>query len=191
MKYVEGFSYLKDSSAIQYKARRQLASTPKTEFYPLHMATIEGILHIHEDAYIDQMRHNPDSLGTMAIPLYADQLTLSCACSCQLECLGDMRVWLRCDPFQTYVSIFSHGYELQVGIWHKHYGVAKQLRSLSHHIQQEDVGTPKWTDCYQQIGKKVSRTCGDHDPAEFIFTLSRPYRVHITRVWYCILFICY
>ncbi|PBK90639.1 hypothetical protein ARMGADRAFT_1032193 [Armillaria gallica] len=173
MKYVEGFSYLKDSSAIQYKARCQLASTPKTEFYPMCMATIEeamikGNLHIHEDAYIDQMRCNPDSLGTMVIPL------------CRLEHLGDMTAWLCCDPFQTYVGIFSHGYELQVGIWHKHYGAAKQLGSLSHHIQQEDAGTPKWTDCHQQIEKKVSGACSNHGLAEFLFALSRPYRVHIT-----------
>ncbi len=32
---------------------------------------------------------------------------------------------------------------------------------------------------HQQIGKKVSRACSNHSPAEFLFTLSRPYRVHI------------
>ncbi len=139
MKYVEGFSYLKDSSAIWYKARCQLASTPKTEFYPLHMATIEeatieGNLHVHEDAYIDQMRCNPDSLGTMAIPLYADQLTLSHAHSCQLERLGDMTPWSHCNPFQTYVGKFHMDMNYKWGIRHKHYGAAKQLRSLSYYF---------------------------------------------------------
>ncbi|PBK87912.1 hypothetical protein ARMGADRAFT_908584, partial [Armillaria gallica] len=111
MKYVEGFSYLKDNSAIRYKARRQLTSTPKTEFYPLRMATIK-------EATIEGNLH----------------LTLSRARSCQLERLGDMTPWSRRDPFQTYVGKFHMDMNYKWGIRHKHYSAAKQLRSLSYYF---------------------------------------------------------
>ncbi|SJL04213.1 uncharacterized protein ARMOST_07574 [Armillaria ostoyae] len=111
MKYVQNFSYLKSNTAIQYKPRRQLPSTPKTEFYPLRMATIEeatveGNLHIHDDAYLNQMQCDPNSLNDTAILLYTDQLTLSRVRTCQLEQLGNLTAWARRDPFQTYVGKF-------------------------------------------------------------------------------------
>ncbi len=82
MKYMQNFLYLKSNTVVQYKHCHQLSSTPKTKFYPLHMAmieevTVEGNLHVHDNAYLDQMQCDPNSLNDTSIPLYADQLTLS------------------------------------------------------------------------------------------------------------------
>ncbi|KAK0453799.1 hypothetical protein EV421DRAFT_1701579 [Armillaria borealis] len=74
------------------------------------------------------------------------------------------------------------------------------LTALSYLFQEHNL-SPNFHELYsqrhgalkghQQIGKKVSGACGGHGPAESLFALSRPYRVHIAGAQCCVLFICY
>ncbi|KAL0063542.1 hypothetical protein AAF712_009547 [Marasmius tenuissimus] len=132
---------VQSNTLLQYIARRQLPSTPKTEFYALEMAlfeeaSTEGNLNVHVDSYIHQMKHDPmsDALNTRAIPIIGDQLTNCRVRGTQLKRANDDTPWERREILQIGIAPFHLDMNARWCVSKSHYGMTRQEGSLAYYF---------------------------------------------------------
>ncbi|KAG2005990.1 hypothetical protein CC2G_002349 [Coprinopsis cinerea AmutBmut pab1-1] len=135
-KYIPEFENISANPLFTYQERRKVPDGHKTIFYPLRASTIEeasidGNLQVHDNIYRTQLRRDPHSLSKVAIPLYADQLTLARVRGAQDLRLDDVNAWERHFVFQLAPGVFHLVMNLLWCLLHVHRGTMQQLGSLS------------------------------------------------------------
>ncbi|KAF9486497.1 hypothetical protein BDN70DRAFT_794191 [Pholiota conissans] len=135
------FENLISDPALQHRPRRPLPKGHKTRFYPLSITTIEeatinGNLHVHDNIYIDQLHHTPDSefLNKYAIPCLNDQLTNARIRGTQILRAKDINPWERREVFQLAFGTFHLVMNLIWALLHTHRGTSAAHGSLSYYF---------------------------------------------------------
>ncbi|KAF8169077.1 hypothetical protein BJ912DRAFT_934026 [Pholiota molesta] len=127
-KYSPEFDNISGEPLLQHKPRRPLPIGRKTRFYPLSVSTIEeasvtGNLHVHNNAYIEQLHHDPKTLGDNAIPSLNDQLT-----NARIRGMQSLRA--KDLAFGTFHLVMN----LIWALLHTHKGTAAEHGSLTHYF---------------------------------------------------------
>ncbi|KAF6744015.1 hypothetical protein DFP72DRAFT_1079199 [Ephemerocybe angulata] len=135
--YVPGFENIATLPSFQYETRHALPPTHKTGFFALRATTIEeasveGNLLVHDDIYRVQLGRDPDTLSDIAIPLFADQLTLARVRGAQELRKEDVDAWERRYVFQLAPGVFHLIMNLIWSLLHTHRGTLSQVGSLTH-----------------------------------------------------------
>ena len=134
--YIPTFGACTSHSSLQFLLRRPIPDGYKTKFYPLRATTIDkatttGNIHVHEDAYITQLKQSSDSLGIYAIPSINDQMTNSRIRSAKLLRVKDVNPWTRREVFQLGFGLFHACLNLVWALLHVHRGTLGQAGSLT------------------------------------------------------------
>lgn len=137
-KYVDGLHHFSSHSQFQYAVRRAVPPrTHRTIFHPLRATTIEeasveGNLLVHDDVYLTQLGRDLLTMSDLAIPLYADQLTLARVRGAQEVRKEDVDLWEQRFVFQLAPGVFHLIMNLIWALLHVHRGTLSQTGSLTH-----------------------------------------------------------
>jgi hypothetical protein len=137
MKYVKGFDAQQTSELLKHPLQRSLPVRHKTVFHPLRVSTIKEAsvdrnLLVHNDVYIVQLKHSPDDLDKLAIPMLNDQLTNAQIWGGQNICQKDVSSWEQCKIFQLGFGCFHLVMNLLWSVLKTHWGTLNQTGSLTH-----------------------------------------------------------
>ncbi|KJA22641.1 hypothetical protein HYPSUDRAFT_164247 [Hypholoma sublateritium FD-334 SS-4] len=145
------FKKLIDHPSLQHLCRSQLPKGRKTQFYPIAVATIEeasvtGNLQVHDNVYIEQLGHDPETLGEYAIPTLNDQLTNARIRGAQALRAKDVNAWERREVFQLGFGIFHLIMNYIWLILQKHRGTITEHGSLASYfgiLEKARLGSDK------------------------------------------------
>ncbi|KAJ3545921.1 hypothetical protein NMY22_g2257 [Coprinellus aureogranulatus] len=137
-KYVDGFQHLSSHPQFDYVVRRLVPHrNHRTVFHPLRVSTIEeasveGNLLVHDDVYVTQLGRDATTMSGLAIPLFADQLTLARVRGAQEIRKEDVDLWEQRFVFQLAPGVFHLIMNLIWALLHVHRGTLSQAGSLTH-----------------------------------------------------------